>query len=130
MPRERFESMVARIIEYIYAGDAYQVVPSQRWSAPVPVSQGDVSGVQRVNVDVVARGGNVYVAYGTRTQPTQHGGFVQQHEPRAAHHRPRDLDEPSLAGPEATHLRSRRCLQTHKVDRGLDVRPPVGALRA
>ena len=37
MSRERFESMVARIVEYIYAGDAYQVVPSQRWSAPVPV---------------------------------------------------------------------------------------------
>ncbi len=37
MPRPQFESMVARIIEYIYAGDAYQVVPSQRWSAPVPV---------------------------------------------------------------------------------------------
>jgi anthranilate synthase component I len=37
MSRERFEAMVARIVEYIYAGDAYQVVPSQRWSAPVPV---------------------------------------------------------------------------------------------
>jgi anthranilate synthase component I len=37
MPRERFEANVARIIEYIRAGDAYQVVPSQRWSAPVPV---------------------------------------------------------------------------------------------
>jgi anthranilate synthase component 1 len=37
MPRERFEAMVARIVEYIRAGDAYQVVPSQRWSAPVPV---------------------------------------------------------------------------------------------
>ena len=36
MPREGFEAMVARIIEYIYAGDAFQVVPSQRWSAPVP----------------------------------------------------------------------------------------------
>jgi len=30
MPRERFEANVARIIEYIRAGDAYQVVPSQR----------------------------------------------------------------------------------------------------
>ena len=30
-------AMVARIIEYIHAGDAYQVVPSQRWSAPTPV---------------------------------------------------------------------------------------------
>ena len=28
-----------RIVEYIYAGDAYQVVPSQRWSAPVPVER-------------------------------------------------------------------------------------------
>jgi anthranilate synthase component I len=37
MPRERFEAMVQRIIEYIHAGDAYQVVPSQRWSAPIPI---------------------------------------------------------------------------------------------
>ena len=37
MPREQFEANVARIIEYIHAGDAYQVVPSQRWSAPTPV---------------------------------------------------------------------------------------------
>ena len=35
MTRERFEEIVARIIEYVYAGDAFQVVPSQRWSAPV-----------------------------------------------------------------------------------------------
>ena len=37
MTREQFESNVARIIDYIYAGDAFQVVPSQRWSGPVPV---------------------------------------------------------------------------------------------
>jgi anthranilate synthase component 1 len=37
MTRKQFEAMVARIIEYIYAGDAFQVVPSQRWSAPVEV---------------------------------------------------------------------------------------------
>ena len=35
MPREAFEGMVARIVEYVRAGDAFQVVPSQRWSAPV-----------------------------------------------------------------------------------------------
>jgi anthranilate synthase component I len=35
MPREQFESMVARIVEYVHAGDAFQVVPSQRWSADV-----------------------------------------------------------------------------------------------
>lgn len=33
MPREQFEAMVARIIEYCHAGDTFQVVPSQRWSA-------------------------------------------------------------------------------------------------
>ncbi len=33
MPREQFEAMVARIVEYCHAGDTFQVVPSQRWSA-------------------------------------------------------------------------------------------------
>ena len=33
MSREQFEAMVSRIIEYVYAGDAFQVVPSQRWTA-------------------------------------------------------------------------------------------------
>ena len=37
LPREAFEGMVERIVEYIHAGDAYQVVPSQRWSAAVDV---------------------------------------------------------------------------------------------
>ncbi len=37
MPRERFEAVVARVVEYVHAGDAFQVVPSQRWSAPSPV---------------------------------------------------------------------------------------------
>ena len=37
MPREAFEAMVARIVEYVHAGDAFQVVPSQRWSAEVPL---------------------------------------------------------------------------------------------
>ncbi|MGK2956198.1 MAG: anthranilate synthase component I [Solirubrobacterales bacterium] len=31
--REKFEATVARIVEYIHAGDAFQVVPSQRFSA-------------------------------------------------------------------------------------------------
>ena len=35
MPREQFEAMVSRIVEYVHAGDAFQVVPSQRWSAPL-----------------------------------------------------------------------------------------------
>lgn len=33
--RPEFEAMVARIIEYVRAGDAFQVVPSQRWTADV-----------------------------------------------------------------------------------------------
>jgi anthranilate synthase component 1 len=33
MERSEFEANVSRIIEYVYAGDAFQVVPSQRWSA-------------------------------------------------------------------------------------------------
>jgi anthranilate synthase component I len=50
MPRERFEAMVRRIVEYIYAGDAFQVVPSQRWSAPVPVEAFSVyRGLRNVN---------------------------------------------------------------------------------
>jgi anthranilate synthase component I len=50
MPRERFEAMVARIIEYIYAGDVFQVVPSQRWSAPVPVEAFSIyRGLRAVN---------------------------------------------------------------------------------
>jgi anthranilate synthase component 1 len=35
MPREQFESNVARIVEYVHAGDVFQAVPSQRWSAPI-----------------------------------------------------------------------------------------------
>ena len=50
MPGEQFESMVTRIIEYIYAGDAFQVVPSQRWSAPSPVQPFSIyRGLRTVN---------------------------------------------------------------------------------
>ena len=50
MSRDQFEAMVARIIEYIYAGDALQVVPSQRWSAPVPVEAFSIyRGLRAVN---------------------------------------------------------------------------------
>ena len=42
--------MVARIVEYIYAGDAFQVVPSQRWSAAVPVEAFSIyRGLRAVN---------------------------------------------------------------------------------
>lgn len=35
MERATFEGMVSRIVDYVHAGDAFQVVPSQRWSAPL-----------------------------------------------------------------------------------------------
>jgi anthranilate synthase component 1 len=50
MTPEQFKANVARIIEYIYAGDAFQVVPSQRWSAPVPVEAFSIyRGLRAVN---------------------------------------------------------------------------------
>ncbi|HVR06009.1 MAG TPA: anthranilate synthase component I [Solirubrobacteraceae bacterium] len=50
MEREQFEAMVSRIVQYIYAGDAFQVVPSQRWSAPVPVQAFSIyRGLRTVN---------------------------------------------------------------------------------
>ena len=50
MTRERFEEIVARIVEYIHAGDAFQVVPSQRWSAPVEVDAFSIyRGLRAIN---------------------------------------------------------------------------------
>jgi anthranilate synthase component 1 len=50
MSRERFEANVARIIDYIYAGDAFQVVPSQRWSAAVDIEAFSIyRGLRAVN---------------------------------------------------------------------------------
>jgi anthranilate synthase component I len=50
MPPEQFMGMVERIVEYIHAGDAYQVVPSQRWSAPAPVEAFSIfRGLRAVN---------------------------------------------------------------------------------
>jgi len=50
MRREEFEAGVDRIREYIYAGDAFQVVLSQRFSTPVAVSPFSVyRGLRAVN---------------------------------------------------------------------------------
>jgi anthranilate synthase component 1 len=50
MMREDFEANVARIVEYIHAGDVFQVVPSQRWSARSPVSGFSIyRGLRAVN---------------------------------------------------------------------------------
>ncbi len=45
-----FEANVSRIIEYIYAGDAFQVVPSQRWTAETEISAFSIyRGLRAVN---------------------------------------------------------------------------------
>ena len=50
MPREAFEAMVARIVEYVHAGDAFQVVPSQRWTADVEADPFSVyRGLRAIN---------------------------------------------------------------------------------
>jgi anthranilate synthase component 1 len=50
MTREQFEDNVRRIIEYVRAGDAFQVVPSQRFSAPCPVEAFSIyRGLRTVN---------------------------------------------------------------------------------
>ena len=42
--------MVTRIVKYIHAGDAFQVVPSQRWSAPVAIEAFSIyRGLRTVN---------------------------------------------------------------------------------
>jgi anthranilate synthase component 1 len=50
MAREDFESNVARIVEYTHAGDCFQVVPSQRFSAPARVEAFSIyRGLRTVN---------------------------------------------------------------------------------
>ena len=50
MERAQFEAMVSRIVEYVHAGDAFQVVPSQRWSAQTDIDAFSVyRGLRVVN---------------------------------------------------------------------------------
>jgi anthranilate synthase component I len=50
MSQAQFEAIVRRVVQYIYAGDAFQVVPSQRWSSPVPVEAFSIyRGLRAVN---------------------------------------------------------------------------------
>ena len=50
LEREEFEAAVERIVEYVHAGDAFQVVPSQRFSAPAPVEAFSIyRGLRAVN---------------------------------------------------------------------------------
>jgi anthranilate synthase component 1 len=48
--REGYGAAVERAIEYIHAGDAYQVVPSQRWTANCPVEAFSIyRGLRAIN---------------------------------------------------------------------------------
>ncbi len=50
MTRESYEQSVERSRRYIHEGDAFQVVPSQRWSGPCPVEPFSVyRGLRNVN---------------------------------------------------------------------------------
>ncbi|HEY6638205.1 MAG TPA: anthranilate synthase component I [Solirubrobacterales bacterium] len=50
MTREQFEATVSRIIEYVHAGDAFQVVPSQRFTAQTPVQAFSIyRGLRTIN---------------------------------------------------------------------------------
>jgi len=50
LTREQFESTVTRIVEYVHAGDAFQVVPSQRFTSPCPVEAFSIyRGLRTVN---------------------------------------------------------------------------------
>ena len=50
LTRDEFEANVSRIVEYVHAGDAFQVVPSQRFSAPVSVEAFSIyRGLRTVN---------------------------------------------------------------------------------
>ncbi len=53
-----------------------------------------------MNVDVVARGGDVYVGYGTRTNPDQDGGVVQQ-EISVSNDGGYSFDAPTSVGPRS-----------------------------
>ncbi|MDO9353154.1 MAG: chorismate-binding protein [Solirubrobacteraceae bacterium] len=48
--RDEYEETIRKIVEYIYAGDAFQIVASQRWSAELPVDPFSVyRGLRAVN---------------------------------------------------------------------------------
>jgi anthranilate synthase component I len=50
LTREEFERNVSTIVDYVHAGDAFQVVPSQRFSAEVPVEAFSIyRGLRTVN---------------------------------------------------------------------------------
>jgi hypothetical protein len=68
-----------------------QSVDGRHWSRPVLVSRTDTAGIDRVNVDVTAYRGEVFVSYGTRDTTVESGRYVQQQvseSPDGVHFRP------------------------------------------
>ena len=49
MTQSEYEAAVQRARDYIFAGDAFQVVPSQRWTGPCPVQAFIYRGLRVVN---------------------------------------------------------------------------------
>jgi hypothetical protein len=68
-----------------------QSLDGRHWSRPVVVSRTDKAGIDRVNVDVTAYRGDVFVSYGTRDTTVESGRYVQQQvseSPDGVHFRP------------------------------------------
>ena len=99
MPREAFEAMVARIIEYVHAGDAFQVVPS-----PALVGA-EVAG--RAVLDLPRPAGRQPVA--VHVLPRLRGLPDRRRVARAADHR---LRPPRLDAPDRRHAAARRDAST------------------
>ena len=116
MPREAFEAMVARIVEYVHAGDAFQVVPSQRWSAPV-------AGRAVLDLPRPARGQPVAV----HVLPGLRGLPDRRRLARAADHRRRPA---RLHPADRRHAPARRERRRGPGDRGRPARRREGARRA
>jgi hypothetical protein len=55
-----------------------QSVDGRHWSHPTLVSRSDKPGLDRVNVDVTAYRGEIFVSYGTRDTTVEAGRYVQQ----------------------------------------------------
>jgi anthranilate synthase component 1 len=82
--REAFETAVERVREYVFAGDAFQVVPSQRFSAPMPLDPFAVyRGLRTVNPSpymfYLDTGDAVLAGSSPETLVKVEGGQVEMH---------------------------------------------------
>ncbi|HSV66515.1 MAG TPA: sialidase family protein [Mycobacteriales bacterium] len=73
-------------------------VDGRHWSRPVTVSRSGQPGLDRVNVDVSAYGGRVFVSYGTRDTTVEAGRYVQQ-QVSASYDRGAHFGAPVSVGP-------------------------------